>query len=175
MKKIILSGVTATMLSLSTGAQASPFNYVDYAIGTINYDNNVDSDGDYSSLSLSFETPIVPIVQLEITDQNGYDEIALGAGIYSELGTYSHIYGIVHYVNDDSDDDDIRLTAGLRTTVTDHLEFTGEIRSDITDDDSDIDYKFSLGYYFTENFSVAGNYQILDHANILSASARFNF
>lgn len=177
MKKMLVSGAVAALFTLSMGAQAeSPFNYIDYAIGTIDYDHT-SSNGDYSSFSASFETPIAPFILVESTDYNGYDELVVGAGTFGDLGSSSHIYGIIHYVSTDGEnnDDEIRLTAGIRSSLADRLEFGAKIRNDITDDNAENVYKLSLNYYLTRNLSFAGNYEIFDSVDILSASARFSF
>ncbi|MDB4836924.1 hypothetical protein OAH87_00455 [Marinomonas sp.] len=174
MKTLILTGITASLLALSSAANASPFNYVDYTIGTISYDYSGVEDGDYSSLSASFETSIVPIIDLQSWDFDGGDSLWLGAGAYAEIGAYSHLYGIVHYVSTD-DDDEVSLTAGVRSTIADRLELSAELQTLLTDSDANNSYTLSLGYYFTENVSVAGEYIISDNYSILGVGARYSW
>lgn len=173
MKKIIATGIAAAA-ALSMNANASPMTFVDYTIGTINYDASSE-DGDYSAFTASIETPVVPLVSLEAIDFNGTDILKLGIGASFEIGSSSHIYGLVHY-NDYSDDNDsdFSIRVGLRSTITDRLEVRLS-HTQYTDLDSLDNTKFSLGYYFTQNFSVSGNYQTADSYNIMSATARLSF
>lgn len=174
MKKILVSGVAAAMFTLSMGAQATPFNYIDYTIGNIDYNNEGSDNGDYSAFTAVFETPIVPLVSLESLDLDNSDLLKLGIGAYTEIGSYTHLYGLVHFNDYDDEDSDFSLTAGLRSTLTDHLEFRASY-SDYTDQDSLDGYKLSLGYYFTPNISVSGNYETFEFFDVISATARLNF
>ena len=173
MKKLITASIAAATLTLSMGASASPFTYIDYAIGNVEYDGG--SDGDYSNLSISFETMFLPIFSLELVDFGGTDITKVGAGTAFAVGSASHIFGFVHY-NDYSGntDSDFSLRAGFRTTIGDRLEGTIAF-TQYTDHDGLDSTKFSLGYYFTPNLSVAGNYEDLDSSNVISASARLSF
>jgi hypothetical protein len=173
MKKIIVSSIAAATLALSMGAHASAFNYIDYAMGTVEYDGG--GDADYSNLSAVFETPIVPLISLESIDLGGADILKLGIGTSIELGGYTHLYGFVHYNDyDDNGDNDFSLTAGIRSTLTDRLELRASY-STYTDRDSLDGYKIGLGYYLTKNFSLSGNYEALEFADIVSFSARLHF
>ncbi|ETX10398.1 hypothetical protein MUS1_15295 [Marinomonas ushuaiensis DSM 15871] len=173
MKKLITASIAAATLTLSMGASASPFTYIDYAIGNVEHDGG--GDGDYSNLSISFETIVLPILSLELVDFSGTDITKIGAGTALAVGGSSHIFGFVHY-NDYSGntDSDFSLRAGFRTTIGDRLEGTIAF-TQYTDHDYYDSTKFSLGYYFTPNLSVAGNYEDLDSSNVISASARLSF
>lgn len=173
MKKLIVSSIAAAAFAMSAGAQASAFNYIDYAMGTIDYDSGA-SDGDYSNLSAVFETPIVPLISLESIDFGGADILKIGIGNYVELGSYTSLYGFVHYNDYSHDDSDFSIRAGINSTLTDRLELRASYTTH-TDHDGFDGFKVGLGYYFTENFSISGNYDMLDTANITSFSARISF
>lgn len=173
MKKVIVSSIAVATMALSAGAQAAPFNYIDYAMGTVDYGSGA-SDGDYSNLSAVFETPIVPLISLESVDYGGADILKLGIGNYIELGSYTTLFGFVHYNDYDEADSDFSITAGVNSTLTDRLELRASY-STYTDHDGFDGFKVGLGYYFTENFSISGNYESLDFADITSFSARISF
>lgn len=173
MKKMLVSGVAAAMFTLSVGAQATPFNYIDYTIGSIDFDSGADGE-DYSAFTAVLETPIVPLISLESIDFNNSDILKLGIGAYTDIGTSSHLYGTVHFNDYDTEDSDFSLTAGIRSTLTDRLELRASF-TDYTDQDGLDGYKLSLGYYFTQNISVSGNYEALEFSDIISATARLNF
>ncbi|MBD5771495.1 hypothetical protein [Marinomonas colpomeniae] len=172
MKKLIATGIAAAAMALSINATASPFNYVEYAIGNVEFDGG--GDGDYSALSASFETSVVPIVSLEMLDYNDFDVLKLGIGGYMEIGSSAHLFGLVHYNDYDNIDSDFSLTAGIRSTISDRLEVTASYTT-YTDVDSLDGIALSLGYYFTENFSVAGHYEMLENSDVMAVSARLSF
>ncbi|MCV2403205.1 hypothetical protein OFY17_09975 [Marinomonas sp. C2222] len=170
MKKVILSTLAASLISLSTASYAEgPFNYIDFTLGNISYDNS--GSGTYSALTTSFETEVVPLVNVKTQDFDGSDSLWLGAGAYTEVGTYSHLYGLLHYVNDDGDND-VSLTTGVRSTVSDRIDLGVEMLVILTDSDQANQYTISAGYYFTEKLSVSGKYITSDGYSILGATLK---
>ncbi|UTV98258.1 hypothetical protein KDW99_13395 [Marinomonas rhizomae] len=173
MKNIIATGIAATAISLSMNASASPMTFVDYTIGTIDYDSGA-GDGDYSAFTVSIDTLIIPLISVEAIDFNDSDVLKVGLGAYADIGQASQIYGLVHYNDYDYDDSDFSFRVGFRSSLTDRLE--ARLSHTMYSDQDYLDNtKFSLGYYFTQNFSLSGNYQSADNYNIMSATARLSF
>lgn len=173
MKNIIATGIAATVISLSMNAHASPMTYVDYTMGTIDYDAGSD-DGDYSALTASIETPILPLISIESIDLNDFDILKLGLGASFDAGSATNIYGLVHYNDYEDDDSDISFRVGINSTISDRLEVRLS-HTMYSDQDALDNTKLSLGYYLTPNFSISGNYQLADNYNIMSATARLSF
>lgn len=174
MKSIIATGIAAAVISLSMNAHASPMTYVDYTIGTVDYDAGSD-DGDYSALTASIETPILPIISIESIDLNDFDILKLGLGASFDAGSATNIYGLVHYNDYEGNvDSDISFRVGINSTISDRLEV--RLSHTLYSDQDGLDNtKLSLGYYLTQNFSLSGNYQMADNYNIMSATARLSF
>lgn len=168
-----------TVLSFNVNAEAmSPFTFIEYSIGTIDYDgNDLSDDGDYEAFSGSLELQmlIVPLLSIERLDFNGYHVTKIGAGSYLQFGGSSHIYALAHY-NDYSggDDGDLSLTAGVRHTFTENIEGNASI-AEYTDRDGLDGYKLSLAYYFHPSFSVSGNYHILESSDVIAVAAKLSF
>ncbi|WP_417537249.1 hypothetical protein [Marinomonas sp.] len=173
MKRIMAAGIAATAICLSMNANASSMTYVDYSIGTVDYDSS-SSSGDYSAFTASIETPILPLISVESIDLNDFDILKLGIGASIDLGSASNIYGLVHYNDYDDEDSDISFRVGINSTISDRLEVRLS-HTMYSDQDGRDNTKLSLGYYLTQNFSVSGNYAVADTYNIMSATARLSF
>lgn len=173
MKNIIATGVAAAAISLSMNASASPMTFIDYTMGTIDYDSGA-NDGDYSAFTVSIDTLIIPLISVESIDFNESDILKVGIGASAGIGRVSQIYGLVHYNDYDDEDSDFSFRVGLNSSLTERVEarLSHTMYSDI---DSLDNTKLSLAYYFTRNFSLSGNYQTADNYNILSATARLSF
>ncbi|RBP85711.1 hypothetical protein EBI01_02195 [Marinomonas rhizomae] len=174
MKNIIATGVAATIISLSMNTHASSMTFVDYTLGTVDYDAGSD-DGDYSALTASIETPIIPIISVESIDLNDFDILKAGLGSSIDVGSASNIYGLIHYNDyEGSTDSDFSFRVGINSTISDRLEV--RLSHTLYSDQDGLDNtKLSLGYYLTPHFSLSGNYQIADNFNIMSATARLSF
>ena len=190
MKQLLKIAIAATITTLSINAHAedsSPFNYIEYSVGIIQYDDYTDpsdgstyspDDGDYSSLAISVETPFfaLPLLSAERIDFNFFDVTKIGAGSYLQFEANSYAYGLVHY-NDYSSDDtdnDFSFTAGARHRFTQRLE--GNLSyTEYTDEDSFSGGKVSLNYYLHPNFSISASFQPFDNANIFAAGGRVSF
>ncbi|WP_137170088.1 hypothetical protein [Marinomonas sp. FW-1] len=173
MKNIIATGVAAAAISLSMNANASPLTFIDYTMGNIDYDSGAD-DGDYSAFTVSIDTLVIPLISIESIDFNDADILKFGIGASAGIGRASQIYGLVHYNDYDDEDSDFSFRVGLNSSLTDRVEARLSYTM-YSDQDYFDNTKLSLGYYFTQNFSLAGNYQIADDYNILSATARLSF
>jgi hypothetical protein len=181
MKNIILSGLTATACALSAGAQAGPFDYIDYGFGKIDPDSSSSSD-DYSSLSGAFQTSAGPFIALETTEYGELDVLAIGAGVYAPVGGQSNVFGMLQYIKADygnNDETGFRISAGVRTTLTNRVELEGKIKHDDVYSQTDTSFAAALRYYVTPNFSVAANYDTAEtngnDLNAMFASLRLNF
>ena len=179
MKKIIQTGLAIAIAAASIGANAAPtVSYLEYAIGDIDYDSNIIDNGDYSSLALTVKTPIVPLLALELAEYESIEISRIGVGNYIEVGSASHLYGIVHFNDYDSNyyDSDFSLTAGINAQLTERLELRLSL-TEHTDDDNDVfsNTKVGLAYYLAGNASLSANYADHDGLNIVSFSARLNF
>ena len=174
MKTLIATGIAATFLSLSMNTHASSMTYVDYSIGTVDYDSS-SSSGDYSALTASIETPILPLISIESIDLDDFDILKLGVGASFDAGTATNIYGLVHFNEyEGNTDSDISFRVGINSTISDRLEVRLS-HTMYSDQDGLDNTKLSLGYYLTPNFSLSGNYQVADNFNIMSATARLSF
>ena len=172
MKKFIVSGIAAATLALSMGAQAADVSYLDYEGGTLDYGNGF--DGDYSALSLTVETPIVPLFSVQVIDYDGVDILKAGVGGYAEVGT-GYVYGLVHYNDYDVIDSDFTLTAGVNAFLTESFEVRLSA-SEYTDHDGLSNVKAGLAYYLTESVSLSANYTSYDNdTDATTFSARLNF
>jgi len=114
MKKILLSSLATAAVTLSTGTYAeSLFTFIDYGFGKVDVSS---SDDDYTSLSGAFETSGGPYVAFESTEYGSLDVMAVGAGVYSGVGSQSNVFGQLQYVEVDrgqNDETGFRLTAGI--------------------------------------------------------------
>ena len=173
MKNLIATGIAATAISLSMNASASPMTFVDYTVGTVDYDSGADN-GDYSAFTVSIDTLIIPLISIEAIDINDFDILKLGLGASADIGRASQIYGLVHYNDYDNEDSDFSFRVGFNSSLADRLELRLS-HTLYSDQDSLDNTKLSLGYYFTRKFSLSGNYQIADNYDILSATARLSF
>jgi len=183
MKKMIKTAIATAITALSfnahaEGIAASPFTYLEYSMGNIEYDGAPSEyDGDYSALSGSIELPmlLIPILSAELIDFDDSNITKLGAGSYLQFGGATHLYGLIHYNDYEADvDNDFSLTVSLRHAVTESLYVSGSW-IEYTDQDSLDGIKLSVGYYFHPNFSVSANYAALDSLDILSIGARVSF
>lgn len=185
MKKIITTTIATAITALSFNVQAegiaaSPFTYLEYSVGTIDYDYTEVDDGDYSALSGSLELPmlLVPILSAELIDYDNFDITKLGAGSYLQFGTGTFLYGLIHYNDysaDDDDDSDFSLRAGVSHRFIDNsLEMKLEYIT-YTDKDSLDGVKLSAGYYFHPNFSVFGSYESKEYYDIMAVGAKVSF
>ncbi|MEO9273840.1 hypothetical protein ABFY09_03190 [Marinomonas sp. 5E14-1] len=177
MKKLIQTGLAVAITAASIGVNAEPtVSYVEYAIGDIDYDSG--GSADYSSLALTFETPIVPLLSLELAEYGSLEVSRIGVGDYIEVGSASYLYGLVHFndYNLDHIDSDFSLTAGVNAQLTERLELRLSL-SEFTGDDTDSlsNTKVGLAYYLAENASLSANYASHDVFNVVSFSARLNF
>lgn len=180
MNKLLLTGFTAVAFTLSTAAQAeSIFTFIDYGTGTVDVDS---SDDEYTSLSGAFETSGGPYVAFESTEYGSLDVMAVGAGVYSGVGSQSNIFGQLQYVEVDlgrSDETGFRLTAGIRTTISDRVELEGKFKYDDVFSDTDSSFAVAARYYVTKSFSVAANYDTAEIAgynyDAMFASLRLSF
>lgn len=173
MKNIIATGIAAAAISLSMNASASPMTFIDYTMGTIDYDSGADN-GDYSAFTVSIDTLIIPLISVEAIDLNDSDILKFGLGASAGIGRASQIYGLVHYNDYDDEDSDFSFRVGFNSSLADRLELRLS-HTMYSDEDSLDNTKLSLGYYFTRNFSLSGNYQTADDYDILSATARLSF
>ena len=174
MKRIMAAGIAATAICLSMNANASSMTYVDYSIGTVDYDSS-SSSGDYSAFTASIETPILPLISIESIDLNDSNILKLGIGASIGIGSASNIYGLVHYNDyEGNTDSDISFRVGINSTISDRLEVRLS-HTMYSDQDGLDNTKLSLGYYLTQNCSVSGNYAVADTYNIMSATARLSF
>jgi len=179
MKKIIKTGLAVAIAAVSISANAAPtVSYLEYAIGDIDFDNNAIDDGDYSSLALTVKTPIVPLLALELAEYESIEISRIGVGNYIEVGSASHLYGLVHF-NDYDDsfyDSDFSLTAGVNAQLTERLELRLSL-TEHTDNDNEAfsNTKVGLAYYLAGNASLSANYADHDNFNVVSFSARLNF
>ncbi|TEW47118.1 hypothetical protein [Psychromonas algicola] len=183
MKKMIKTAIATAITALSfnahaEGIAASPFTYLEYSVGTVDYDYTGADDGDYSALSGSLELPmlLIPILSAELIDFDDLDITKLGAGSYLQFGDATHLYGLVHYNDYDSDffDNDFSLTVGVRHAATENLYINAAI-TEYTDNDFFDGVKLSVGYHLHQNFSVSANYAALDSSDVLSIGARLSF
>lgn len=183
MKKLNALGLSVVLGVMSAGAYADNFTYVDYGYGVIDPDN-ISSDGTYSSLSGAVELGSPYFIAVELTnykDTGIYDTniTAVGLGAYVPMGTFSTIYGIAQIVDSDetSDNYDMRLTAGIRSTISDRVELEGKIKFDDVEDNTDTSYVGTVRYYFTSQLSLAGNYESSDdyQRDMMYASVRYAF
>ncbi|NVK72424.1 hypothetical protein C0J08_07550 [Marinomonas sp. CT5] len=179
MKKILLAGLAATTIALSTGAQAATFTYLDYGFGKIDPDNSNPSNDDYSSLSGAFELGNGPFIAAESTEYGDLDVTAIGAGIYAPVGRASNLFGTLQLVKADygnNDETGYRFTAGLRSSLADRLEFEGKFKYDDVFRETDSSFALALRYYMTKNFSIGANYDVAQFAqqdqNAIFASLR---
>ena len=177
MKRFIVSSIAAAAVTLSMGAHAFSFTYIDYAVGNLTFDGS-SNEFDYDSLSASLDLPLLPMVLVETTNFENLSEDSIGLGASIEIAN-SNIYGIIHYVDTTNDESEIRLTGGVRIAATNHLEVALKVRNDVThdDDDSGIESttEVSLAYHFNDYVSLAGNYEFFDNGDITSISGRFSF
>tara|TARA_R110001606_G_scaffold387817_1_gene552767 strand:- start:400 stop:921 length:522 start_codon:yes stop_codon:yes gene_type:complete len=173
MKSIITTGIAAALVSLSMNTHASPMTFVDYTVGTVDYDSGADN-GDYSAFTVSIDTLIIPLISIEAIDINDFDILKLGLGASAGIGRASQIYGLVHYNDYDDEDSDFSFRVGFNSSLADRLELRLS-HTMYSDQDGLDNSKLSLGYYFTKNFSLSGNYQTADNYDILSATARLSF
>jgi len=182
MKKIITTAIATAITALSFNVQAegiaaSPFTYLEYSAGNIDYDYTGADDGDYSALTGSLELPmlIIPILSAELVDFNDADITKLGAGSYLQFGTGTYLYGLIHYNDYEDDDSDFSLRAGVSHRFIDNnLEVKLE-HTTYTDIDFLDGTKLSVGYYFHPNFSLSGSYQVSDDYNIVALGAKLSF
>ncbi|MFT2096981.1 hypothetical protein ACMUMQ_01375 [Marinomonas sp. 2405UD66-6] len=177
MKKLIQTGLAVAITAISIGVNAEPtVSYIEYAIGDMDHDSG--SSDDYSSLALTFETPIVPLLSLELAEYGGTEISRIGVGDYIEVGSASYLYGLVHFNDYDPDfiDSDFSLTAGVNAQLTERLELRLSL-SEYTGDDTDglSNTKIGLAYYLAGNASLSANYANHDSFNVVSFSARLNF
>ncbi|KZN13645.1 hypothetical protein [Marinomonas sp. TW1] len=180
MKKILLSSLATAAVTLSTGTYAeSLFTYLDYGFGKVDVSS---SDDGYTSLSGAFETSAGPYVAFESTEYGSLDVMAVGAGMYSGVGSQSNIFGQLQYVQVDigrNDETGFRITAGVRTTISDRVELEGKFKYDDVFSDTDSSFAVAARYYVTKNFSVAANYDTAEIAgynyDAMFASLRLSF
>ena len=175
-KTLIASGIAA--LSINAQAESSsPFTYLEYSVGTIDYDNELIDDGDYSSLAGSLELPflILPLLSLELNDYDDFDVTKIGTGTYLQFEQSSYLYGLVHYNDYEDDiDSDFSLRVGFRHYFTDSIVANASYTT-YTDHDFLDETKLSVSYYLHPNFSVSANYALFDDFNIASVGARLSF
>lgn len=166
MKKVLLTGLTATACFLSTNVLAeSLFTFIEYSKGTVDVDS---SDDEYTSLSGAFETSGGPYVAFESTEYGSLDVMAVGAGVYSSVGSQSNLFGQLQYVEVDlgsTEETGFRLTAGLRTTISDRVELEGKVKYDDVFSETDSSFAVAARYYVTKNFSIAANYDTAEIAD----------
>lgn len=182
MKKVLLASLAAATCIFTMSAQADTFTYLDYGLGKIDPDNSDPVDDDYSSLSGAFELGNGPFIAAESTSYGALDITAMGAGIYTPVGRASNLYGMLQFVQADwgnnNDETGYRLTAGLRSSLADRLEFEGKFKYDDVFTDTDSSFAFALRFYMTKNLSIAANYDIAqfnqNDQNAIFASLRLS-
>jgi len=180
MTTIVKTLIANSIIAFSISAQAnsvSPFTYLDYAVGTIDYDKSIHNDGDYSALSGSLELPslILPLLSLELIDYDNVDVTKVGTGSYLQFDQHSFLYGLVHYNDYGGDlDSDLSLRVGFRhffnQNIAGNITHTAYFDNDFLDET-----KLSVDYYLHPNFSLSANYALLENYNVASIGARINF
>ncbi|BFM51385.1 hypothetical protein [Marinomonas sp. THO17] len=180
MNKLLLVGCATAAFTLSNVTQAeSIFTFLDYGKGTVDVDS---SDDEYTSLSGAFDLSGSSYIAFESTEYGSIDVMAVGAGLYSNVGRQSNIFVQLQYIEVDfgrSDDTGYRLSAGLRTTISDRVELEGKLKYDDVFSETDSSFAVAARYYVTKNFSVAANFDSAEIANrnydAMFASLRLNF
>lgn len=173
MQKILMLSA-ATLVSLSSftaeAAGTNIFSYVDLGYGVTSPENG--SNGDYTSLSGSFQFNASNFVTLESTrfKNAGHYDIdvrGVGVGAFAPIGQYTNIFGSAKliqtdYNNSSGDDSGYRLTAGLRSTITPRLELEGKMKYEDVYKKTSTKFAAALRFYVNPNFSLAANYDQTD-------------
>ncbi|BFM48216.1 hypothetical protein [Marinomonas sp. THO17] len=166
---------------------ANDYQYIDYALGISDLENT-QSNGDYESFSGSFIIQDQTFLAFEANNyhkQGVYDIDLTGFGIgsYTDFGRATDLYALLQLIvvdlENNNDKRGLRLSLGVRSSISSRMELAGKIYYEDVYEKSSKSYALALRYYVTTDFSAGLGYDMTniaeDDMNHLYAALRLNF
>jgi len=201
-KQLLMSSliVAASALSFSAHATNLDYNTMSVSYSTVEID---DSNLDLSGVSVSGSKLLTDNVFVGATFSSRGDDvnycyyrcddievthtqISLAAGYRHELTNSTDIYAAVGYASvdyelkydgyeDNGDDSGHLLNLGIRSLLTDNIEFLGSIGMVDIGDESETSVDVGLAYHINDRFTVGASIDKSEDSSGYAISARYNF
>ncbi|MET1255904.1 porin [Aliikangiella maris] len=176
---LAISGISMT--SMATFAESPSFNFVELGYTQIDIDD-VPFDPDGFELDLNFELNENFYLS---ADYAKVDEMStelkmsnIGFGFKSDISDSTAFFAQIDWSKIDAgeiDEDGYKVSTGVRSNVTNHLELTAAYEYLDIDDDSSNFFLFGAAYKMSDNVSMYADYKLESDMDQMSVGVRYSF